>query len=362
MDCYPDFSQRMAKHTIVNFHSRLPRPAHLLARKFISLYGRAPDELGSWVKAAEERILSLCPNLEKEVGMIASFGEPMSDHLLGLRLKKRTGLPWLAHFSDPWSDNPFRKPFFVANAVNKRLEREVITKADKVVFTSEETRALVMRKYPTSLNAKTAVLPHSFEERLYPSNRVLEEKLTIRYLGTFYADRTPLPLLEALVKMISNRPESLDGVQFEFIGGVAPRILRRASRLSLPAGLVHFKASVGYSESLRLMKNSDLLLVVDAPSELSVFLPSKLVDYIGAGVPIMGVVPPGSSANLIRRVGGSVADPKDQHAIIEVLNAYLQECREIRGATHSSRWGDSDVRGEYAIGNVREEFAKLLAA
>jgi hypothetical protein len=43
---------------------------------------------------------------------------------------------------------------------------------------------------------------------------------------------------------------------------------------------------VGYQESLKLMSEADALLVIDAPADQSVFLPSKLIDYIGAGRPI----------------------------------------------------------------------------
>ena len=59
--------------------------------------------------------------------------------------------------------------------------------------------------------------------------------------------------------------------------------LESATYESLPPGLVTVRPRVPYDESLRLTRDADALLVVDAPSaEPSVFLPSKLVEYIGA--------------------------------------------------------------------------------
>ena len=125
---------------------------------------RAPD----FTPATEQALRAKMSELDFHPDVIMTFGEPMSDHLLGLRLKRRLGLPWLAHFSDPWADMSFRKRQVLANIVNRRLEAEVIQCADRIVFTSPETEALVMRKYPESLRAKCRVLAHSFDERLYP--------------------------------------------------------------------------------------------------------------------------------------------------------------------------------------------------
>src|SRR5579872_2320446 len=39
--------------------------------------------------------------------VLMTFGQPMVDHLAGLKIKRKTGVRWVAHFSDPWADNPF---------------------------------------------------------------------------------------------------------------------------------------------------------------------------------------------------------------------------------------------------------------
>jgi hypothetical protein len=359
MDCYPDFSERMALHQRVPFRAPLSGRLHALARKFVSLYGRAPDEFRFWISDAAKTIDGELADKNPRRPVIVSFGEPMSDHLLALDLKRRTGLPWVAHFSDPWADNPFRRLFVFANVLNRRMERAVIATADRVVFTSPETLSLVMAKYPDGWREKACVLPHSYDPDFYPVTSVRAGKLVVRYLGNFYADRTPFPLLDALVGIHRKSPELLSDVRFELIGAMPDRMRNRALRIDLPPGLVELLPSVSYRNSLRLAAEADLLLVIDAPADLSVFLPSKLIDYVGAGVPIYGVVPSGSSHELIRRLGGRVADPRNPSAVSAELMASLGECRRRRTES-ATAWGKESVRKEYEIQRVVPQFVKIV--
>ncbi|MDI6794866.1 MAG: hypothetical protein QME81_18700 [bacterium] len=79
------------------------------------------------------------------------------------------------------------------------------------------------------------------------------------------------------------------------------------------------------------MVNSDLLMLIDAPDEKgSLFFPSKLADYIGSGKPILGMTPlNGASANILRKLGCPVVDPKDvegiQNAILKVYEEFKSE-------------------------------------
>ena len=36
-----------------------------------------------------------------------------SSHLLGLFIRNRSDIPWFAHFSDPWHNNPVQKQIFI---------------------------------------------------------------------------------------------------------------------------------------------------------------------------------------------------------------------------------------------------------
>lgn len=353
LDCYPDFDKRLAFRLEVSFSPLFSGFLHRLACYGIPFYGRTPDKFKAWVSVAEKELVGYLPGTGFVPNVLISFGAPMSDHLLGLRLRQRLQLPWVAHFSDPWSDNSFSRRFFLANYVNRRYEAEVIREADRVIFTSSETLDLVMQKYPAAWRSKARVLPHSYEPDLYPL--VLKRRdgpLVFRYLGDFYGARSPLPLFQALADIHRGFPALLDNLRIELIGYVPKRMFYNSAFRSLPVGIVKILSTVSYSQSLTLMSEADLLLVIDAPAEISVFLPSKLVDYIGAGVPVLGIVPPGASASLIGRLGGSVANPLRREEVAHVLKVAIEDSWKRRASGDTFPWGDEEVRVEYRADRV----------
>ena len=351
---------RLVFRLVVDFQPRLSGLASNLARRFVPLYARVPDEFRAWVPRAAAAVLEELARSRFAPDVVVTFGEPMSDHLLGLRLKAKLNLPWVAHFSDPWADNPFRRHDILANVVNRRLERRVMGAADRLIFTSPETVDLVMRKYPAEWRQKCSVLPHSFDPALYPRRSSKEPLLVARYLGNFYGHRTPLPLFRALHSILCNQPNALHDVRFELVGRVPAWIRRHGAFRRLPDKLVRLVPTVSYSESLKLMSDSDLLLVIDGPDDLSVFLPSKLIEYIGAGTPIYGIVPPGTSATVLRRLGGLVADPRDNDQVADALVRALQLARERKVDVNRTPWGDADIRAKFTIDRVTRDFAAIL--
>src|ERR1700752_4037386 len=321
------------------------------------LSDKRPDKYINWKPAVLRAIEKHFATNEKP-DLLVTFGSPMSDHVLGLELKKRYGLAWIAHFSDPWVDNIFKNFNWLTRSINLSLERKVMENADRLVFTSEETIELVMAKYPDELRRKARVLPHAYSGHLYPEQVELDDsQITIRYIGDMYGERTPAPLFAALKGILDTEPELLSNVNVEFVGSLHDLKLNEMGLTELPPGLVTFRNTVTYVESLALMSSADGLLVIDAPADVSVFLPSKLVDYVGAARPIFGITPPGTSATLIRELGGWVADPKRPPEIAEQLMLAVAEIEKWR----NQRWGKAVVRSAYEVTAVVASLEEMFA-
>ncbi|MGH9957752.1 MAG: glycosyltransferase, partial [Pyrinomonadaceae bacterium] len=286
------------------------RTSSRLAHRFHPLLmDKQPDRFMNWKPAVLKAVESLLSKGDPP-DVLVTFGSPMSDHIIGLELKKRFGWPWLAHFSDPWVDNVFKDFTWLTRSINLSLERQVMESADRLIFTSLETIDLIMSKYPRSLRSKARVLPHAFESGSFQSQAFeFDSRIVIRYIGDMYGRRTPEPLFNALKSILVSEPQLLDDVFFEFVGSMHDLKVDQMGIADLRRGLVGFQPTVGYAESLDLMTSAQGLLVIDAPAEQSVFLPSKLIDYIGAGRPILGITPPGTATRLIAELGGWVCDP-----------------------------------------------------
>jgi glycosyltransferase involved in cell wall biosynthesis len=311
-----------------------------------------PDPQRPWALATACALLR--DGLVSAREVLVTFGDPMSDHLAGLEIRRRMNLPWIAHFSDPWSDNPYRRVSLAW--LDRRLERSVLENVDRVVFTSRETMDLVMRKYPDAWRAKAVVVPHAYDPNLYGEAVAPADCLVIRYLGDLYRRRRADALVRALSLLAREKPEVLTGVRVELVGssGGAAEKVRQADQL--PPGLLTVLPPVDYLTSLRLMREAGLLLVIDAPSDHNVFLPSKLIDYIGAGRPIFAISPAGASSDLVQKLGGSVAHPERPLEIAEKLTAVLAGIQ----SGGNGQWGNPVVRASYAASRVVARFDELI--
>lgn len=335
------------------------RAGGIAYRLNLPVWDKKPDRHISWKRPVLDAVAGLVRETSYKPDVLVTFGAPMSDHLIGLELKKRYRWPWAAHFSDPWVDNPFSNYDPLTRALNASLERRVVKSADRVIFTSEETLELVMAKYPEEFRAKARVVPHAFDPELFgtrPENR--DSRLTIRYLGDLYGRRTPGPLFDALSRLLASDAAALADARFELIGPTYDLSLEKLGLGNLPDGLVAVKAPVTYRESLSLMASADGLLVIDAPAEKSVFLPSKLIDYVGAGRPVLGLTPPGTSANLINRLGGWVARPDDVEGMATVIKTFLAFLRSNKN--QAALWGAPGVQSQFEAHRVALEFEAIL--
>jgi len=321
-----------------------------------------PDAQRLWARRAAQYICGVTALGPDD--LLVTFGQPMSDHLAGLAVRRATGCRWVAHFSDPWVDNPFRPQSPLAHRENVRLERSVMETADALVFTSEETVDLVMAKYPEGWRARCHVLPHAFEVPAAPAEAPprAQGPIIARYLGNFYGARTPEPLFRALALLASRTPDLAERLQVELIGQVPPVMLAAARTAGLPDGLVQAPGIVSYHESIALMRWADILLTIDALAEVSVFLPSKLIDYLAWDRPLLGLTPPGTAARLISALGGATADPNKPEDGAAALERMLALAEMRRQEAPESPWARPEVREAYAAPAVARRMQAILNA
>jgi glycosyltransferase involved in cell wall biosynthesis len=240
------------------------------------------------------------------------------------------------------------------------MEADVVQHADALVFVNSQTAERVMRKYPDEWRRKSHVVPHGYDGSDLPAAGPAApgRRLTIVYTGRFYdAVRTPEPLLRALAALARRRPLARE-LYVSFVGTPVASHRQLTSALVLD-DVVEFTGRVAYAESSRLASAADVLLVIDAPADESLFLPSKLIDYLPAGKPILALTPlRGASADLIRALGYPVIAPDDESGIataVEALIVAKQEGRLTTSATHS------EVAQQYDIRRTAGAFAEILA-
>ncbi|MEL6484974.1 MAG: glycosyl transferase family 1, partial [Bacteroidota bacterium] len=100
-----------------------------------------PDARVAWVKPSVDFLQSY---LQKhDIQTVITTGPPHSVHLIGLGLKEKMNIRWVADFRDPWTSIGYHEKLRLSKASqqkHKELERKVLSSADQIVVTSQATR------------------------------------------------------------------------------------------------------------------------------------------------------------------------------------------------------------------------------
>lgn len=297
--------------------------------------------------------------------VLVTFAQPWRDHFVGLAFG-RPRLPWVAHFSDPWVDSLYYRDMPGAERDRDlKCEAAIVKQADLVVFTNHYAADLVMRKYPATWRSKARVVEHACDADLLPivdqmpgARPAGKRPLRLSYVGTLLAERRTVDDLLAALAKLEARIGIRGRVELVVIGSGSGTdgARQKASELSLDS-LVSFQPQVMYLESLAVMRDSDVLVLIDARARTNTFMPSKLVDYLAAHRPIVGITPAvGASADLLRSSGYPLAEPGDVAGIAGAIEGLLDRHESgLRPIT-----APEDVVRRYGLDAVAGAFAGLL--
>jgi len=339
---------------------RVPSPQEWLAvraaRRFVPALRDRPDPARVWIRRATRAAIAAAR--ARAAGVLITFAQPWSDHLVGLRVQRATGLPWVAHFSDPWVASPYATP--KQRAIWRPMEAQVIERATALVFVTRETADATLAPYPAEWRKKVAIVPHGFDPRRMPPpppRDPARARLRLVYTGRFYAGvRTPMPLLRA----IARDRVLADALDVVFVGPQVDAYRADAAALGL-ASTMTFAGRVSAADAAAIAATADALLVIDAPSAApSLFLPSKLVEYLPFRKPIVGITPvDGASAALLARLGCPVASPDDEDAMVTLLRRLVDRWRN-GGLTVGSEF--DRVAAEFDIRCTARQLSDVLVS
>lgn len=278
---------------------------YIFARDYIHF----PDTKWTWVFPALRKAEKLLAT--GEYNLVHSWSSPLSSHLVALKMRRKHKFHWIAHFSDPWTDNPYVKyENKHVKAMNLKWEREVIENADILTFTSKETVELIMRKYGDQFLHKTHILPHTYDTRLVDKYSQIKrkenvDKIVFAHVGNFYGKRVPDDFIKG-VELACKDEEVSRKLLVKFIGKIDMKYLKLIKDKGLQDNF-HIMGTIPYDVSQMEMASADVLINIDADDEVSVFLPSKLIEYLAYQKPIIALSSlVGTTARLLKENGHMV--------------------------------------------------------
>ena len=319
------------------------------------------SKIEEWVKTGIKKYR----NNVDDYDFIMSRSMAPESHEIALEIKKyNPSLLWVASFGDPISNSPYTNliketsPYRVkGNGIfsysiryvvspkrilkniwwnykdnrykrkytrlykDEKLQDDVLKNADVIIFNNSYEKDYMLEGYPNEIKNKALVLPHGYDEQFYSNKKIHGfNKYVISYLGHLDDIRTPRNFLSALKRLKEERSELYSKLQFNIYGNMSSNDKIYLVDNDL-CDVVKFKKPIKYFESLEVMRQSNLLLLIDANlgtvTSKNIFYAAKLADYIGSKSNIFGItMQDGPSADIIKEVGGVVSS----HSADDIYN------------------------------------------
>jgi len=248
---------------------------------------------------------------------------------LGALLSKLTGRPFVADFQDPWY-LPELSPYPTAlhTKVNRCWERFVLKTASLVVVTTDETKEMYKDLY--SVDDDKIIVVHNgydttdFDQSAPSASSVEQGELRIGYLGSLYQGRElyMLQLMEALKAMAEKNPQRK--IKLHVRGRKPQRAVQLADAANAK-DVVDIGGHISHKQAVEMMKAMDILVLIAAPKHTHA-LPQKVLEYIGAGKPVLAITPEGATSRFVQQHGiGITAEPGETGSIERALEALTKD-------------------------------------
>jgi glycosyltransferase involved in cell wall biosynthesis len=258
-----------------------------------------PDARKFWIKPSIKFLSQYLK--DNPVDLIVSNGPPHSVHLIGLGLKKKFNLPWIADFRDPWTNIDFYHKLKLtpwADARHHRLERQVLQHAD-LVTTVSWNWAEGMRQ----LGAKRVeVVTNAFDAEDYPAEKPALEKLfSFTHIGSLNKDRNPHAFWKVLGERCAQDPTFKAQLKVRMIGATDREVIDKAIAQGLDSNLEIVGQMEHHLVLQELFKAPVLLLPLNDTPNVMGIVPGKLYEYLASARPILAFGPlQGDTARIIR--------------------------------------------------------------
>ena len=293
---------------------------------------------------------------EHPVDAIISTGPPHSMHLIAMKLKKATGLTWIADFRDPWTEIDFYDELHLTRWADRKqhqLEHQVLVQADKVVTVGWDWARGLGRLG----NRNVRVIQNGYDWDCNPNEEraPLSNEFSLTHLGVVAPSRNAPVLWQALQELKNEIDGFGKALKIKFVGQVDQSVTENLTSCGLMENS-EFITHVPHEEVKRLQEASQvLLLLVNNTPNAKGILTGKLYEYLASRRPILAIGPEnGDAARLIQEFNAGVTigfEDKDKmkEEINKLYQCYLKDGLPNNPIDGLEQYSRKALAGKYAV-------------
>ncbi|MCG8305811.1 MAG: glycosyltransferase family 4 protein [Cytophagales bacterium] len=284
-----------------------------------------PDARKFWIRPSVNFLVKYLG--KNHIDAIVTTGPPHSMHLIGLGLKNKLGLRWIADFRDPWTDIDYYSELKLtgwAKRRHRKLEKKVIENADFVISISESNRSKLLEK----ACADIAVISNGYDpDDVTGISPEVDKKFSIAHIGTFMANRNPECLWEVLQEIMDEEDGFGKDFELVLVGHVDSAILDSIEKCGLKK-YAKITGNVSHEKAVTYQKKSQVLLIsVNKSGDPHGMVTGKVFEYLVSGRPILAIGPEdGGLARILKETNtGVISDFNDKAGLKQnILEFYVK--------------------------------------
>ena len=306
-----------------------------------------PDPRKGWNRYAVKKAIELIRQFD--IDTVVTTSPPHSTQLIGLKLKQKLKINWIADLRDPWTDIYYYNQFkhtVLARKIDLRYERNVIENADKLITVSEDVKRIFAEKSDLPVSKKTFVIPNGFDEDDFRDINVpSENRKIITYTGTISEAYDVDSLLKALQNLDSELKSQL---LIRFVGKVPSSVEHKFRETGVDLELVGY---VDHPKSIEyLFRSNILLLVIPKVKNNAGILTGKFFEYLAAQKTILAIGPVnGDLSKIIQETNsGKLFDYNDQEGMRQFIQKQLNSPDSNVKPVHVSKYSRKELTGAVA--------------
>jgi len=304
-----------------------PNPGFLERQlQFIRANYFIPDARQLWVKPSIDFLTDYL--VKNPVDVVISSGPPHSMHLIGLALKEKVGLKWIADFRDPWLDIDYFHQLPLTKKSKKKhaaLEMEVAKKADLILVVGKS-----MKEYYAQFNKNTEVISNGFVFKNSNIDAQLDTSFSLTHVGLMNADRNPEMLWEVLGELLIEDEEFAKDLSINLIGKVDVRVKEQIKKNKLEK-LTTYVDYLPHDEVIKSQNSAQVLLLpVNQVPFAKGIITGKVFEYLQSSRPILAIAPKGGDlAEIIDETQSAVVvDFHEKQKLREEILSFYTKYKE----------------------------------